>query len=535
MQCILADRTHVLRPLIHSRMQSHPKKGLWVRVTANSIGGKAVARRWAMRRVREALRAEFSGRGWGTYGAGANKGEKGVNGTMEVIVRQPSLEAEWHYIKTEVGRVIEAVMNTAEVQKKRPRRGIHISIPKVVDAGVAVLLTEDKRLIEFPSILLPPSISSGSIVDITVSRNFASEAASQKSFQSLQSSILSTYGQHSPIPPALRCRNATQTSVVLEWDPVSLATAELRTLSLYRNGSKAGNIPKPMEMTSTKISGLAVDTEYNFHLVLRTSAGTYGSERLTVRTHKMTDLSGITVTPGMMAPPLRESLSGAVDRIGAKIAENVRIDTTHFVCMEGRGREWEKAVEMNIPVVRPEWIEGCEREGRIVGVRGYYLNADPKLRQVGQGVGLQSPQRQQQQQRGESRTEGPASSTASISNSQLPARGPPDASTSASANNVQISNLPPPPLSPSESGSPAPPPPPPAKDTPRELFTSQTSPSQSTASLPVSTEGGSTQSRNPSTDQVDDPSLQEPKLGTQENGVTSSKRQDNASMVDVAL
>ena len=138
-----------------------------------------------------------------------------------------------------------------------------------------------------------------------------------------------------------------------------------------------------------------------FHLVLRTSAGQYVSERLQVRTHKMTDLSGITVTPGVLPAPLRESLSGAVARIGARMADTVRIDTTHFVCTEGRGREWEKAVETNIPVVRPEWIEGCERDGRIVGVRGYYLNADPRLRQAGQGVGqnrLPQPQQQPQPQ-----------------------------------------------------------------------------------------------------------------------------------------
>ena len=154
-----------------------------------------------------------------------------------------------------------------------------------------------------------------------------------------------------------------------------------------------------MEITSTKISGLAVDTEYTFHLILRTSAGQYSSEKLPVRTHKMTDLSGITVTPGVLPPQLRESLTGAVDRIGGKIVENVRIDTTHFVCTEGRGREWEKAVEMNIPVVRPEWVEGCEREAKIVGVRGYYLNADPRLRQVGQGIGSSSSSSSSQQHR----------------------------------------------------------------------------------------------------------------------------------------
>ena len=249
--------------------------------------------------------------------------------------------------------------------------------------------------IEFPSILLPPSITSGSIVDINVARNTYSELAAQKSFAALQSSILSTYGVSSPSPPVLRCRNATQTSIVLEWDKLSLATATLRSLSLYRNGAKAGSIPynptpsrngggEPVQ--STKISGLAVDTEYTFHLLLRTSAGTYSSDKLRIKTQKMTDLTGVTITPGPMPPPLLTALKTAIDRIGMRFAENVRIDTTHFVCTEGRGPEWEKAKELNVPVVRPEWVEGCEREGRIVGVRGYYLGADPKLRQVGQGV-----------------------------------------------------------------------------------------------------------------------------------------------------
>lgn len=148
---------------------------------------------------------------------------------------------------------------------------------------------------------------------------------------------------------------------------------------------------------STKISGLAVDTEYVFHLVLRTSAGTYSSEKLTVRTHKMTELSGITVTPGIMPASLKESMAKSLQRMGAKMADTVRIDTTHFVCTEGRGPAWERAVEMNVPVVVPDWVKGCEREGRIVGVRGYYLNADPRLRQVGPIGGSQQHEQPTQQ------------------------------------------------------------------------------------------------------------------------------------------
>lgn len=180
----------------------------------------------------------------------------------------------------------------------------------------------------------------------------------------------------------IRLRNATQTSLVLEWDPIDLATASLKSLSLYRNGSKAGSIPRPLETRSTKISGLAIHSEYTFHLVLRTTAGTYQSEKLTCRTHKMTDLSGITVTSGVLDPQRKEALGSALDRIGGKMIDSVRIDTTHFVCTEGRGPLWEKAVEMNIPVVVPEWVDACESQGTIVGVRDYYLNADPRVRQL---------------------------------------------------------------------------------------------------------------------------------------------------------
>ena len=31
----------------------------------------------------------------------------------------------------------------------------------------------------------------------------------------------------------------------------------------------------------------------------------------------------------------------------------------------------------------PDWLKGCEREGRIVGVRAYYLDAVPKRREIG--------------------------------------------------------------------------------------------------------------------------------------------------------
>jgi hypothetical protein len=169
---------------------------------------------------------------------------------------------------------------------------------------------------------------------------------------------------------------------------------------MYRDGAKIGSIPKPLETRSTKITGLGIDTEYVFHLVLRTSAGTYSSEKVHVRTHKMTELSGIVVTPGIMPAALRESLAAALERIDGKMIDGVRLDTTHFVCTEGRGQAWEKAVAQSIPVVVPDWVLGCERERRIVGVRAYYLGADPRLRQVGPSAQQAAQQAPREERRG---------------------------------------------------------------------------------------------------------------------------------------
>ncbi|CAK7267577.1 hypothetical protein SEPCBS119000_002619 [Sporothrix epigloea] len=321
-----------------------------------------------------------------------------------------------------------------------------------VDAGVTVLLTQDKRLIEFPSILLPPNITSGSIVDIAVSRNRASEQAAKDSFSALQNRIYETFGVEPPATPVLRCRNATQTSVVLEWDPIQLATADLTSMSLYRNGQKAGNIPRPLQMHSTKISGLAVDTEYTFHLVLRTSAGTLSSEKLVVRTHKMTDLSGVTITTGILSGTAREQLVAAVERIGAKLVPesgSVRIDTTHFVTTEGRGAAWEKAVELNIPVVRPEWVMACERSGRILGVTKFYLDAVRPTGPNDNEPTIPPPQPQQQlpPQQNKKLPQSPSASTTSpASATAVPSAAAPPNTTAASTSppSPAAANVPPP-------------------------------------------------------------------------------------------
>lgn len=252
-----------------------------------------------------------------------------------------------------------------------------------LDASLALLLTKEHHLIEFPTILLPKNVQAGSIVKISCERDEPMETKDNESFISIQDQIMHTFGTVSPKAPALRVRNVTETSAVLEWDPIQVATAEVISLTLYKNGTRFGIIPSPLTRTAIKLSGLAIDTTYTFYLILATTAGTYRSEELTVKTHKMTDLTGITLCIGTIENTDidRADLEETIKNIGAKpLQDTVKLDTTHFVCTVGEGPQWKRALNLNIPVVRPEWIKACEAERRLVSVRAYYLNADPKLR-----------------------------------------------------------------------------------------------------------------------------------------------------------
>lgn len=252
-----------------------------------------------------------------------------------------------------------------------------------LDASLALLLTEDHYLIEFPTILLPNDVEAGSIVKISCEKDVKSQQEDDKEFKKVQNDILTSFGEKKPKAPVLSVRNVTQTSIVLEWEPIDIATADIISLTLYKNGQRFGLIPTPLKRTATKLSGLAIDNAYSFHLVLATTAGTFESEKMTVKTHKMTDLSGITMCIGSLeGSEIREDeIAKLAQTIGAKPLQNsVRLDTTHFICTVPDSDQYKRAQDWNIPVVRPEWVRACEAERRLVGVRAYYLNADPKLR-----------------------------------------------------------------------------------------------------------------------------------------------------------
>ncbi|KZT00667.1 uncharacterized protein LAESUDRAFT_532227 [Laetiporus sulphureus 93-53] len=276
-----------------------------------------------------------------------------------------------------------------------PQESFMFTVGKL-DAGMAILLGERAHLIEFPSLLLPPGATTGSIVNISVQRNVAEEKKRDAEFWQLQDDILQTYGTRSPQSPKLELRNVTQTSVTLEWPPLQLAAAKLRSLDIYRNRQRLAAIPSPLTNTSTKLSGLQIDTEYTFQLVLRTSAGIHPSNVLHVRTHTMADTSGISVCFGNVQDAvLLENAKMALREMGACWSEKIQIDTTHFVCTtpaatpgaaaasspgglsSAPGVEYQKALQLSIPVVQPHWVLACHSAKKMVPIHPYYLGANP--------------------------------------------------------------------------------------------------------------------------------------------------------------
>jgi hypothetical protein len=217
-------------------------------------------------------------------------------------------------------------------------------------------------------------VQAGSIVDVTLERNTDEEHRQQQRFKDIQHDIFKKYGQE-PIPPVIRVKSVTQTSVTISWEPLRLQAATYRGIDIYNNGQKL-NIKCAPSAISVKIGGLDVAHDYDIWVVLRTSAGAYESNRVAVKTHAIDNLTGLHVCFGMFSneadiPRMKE----VVKRIGASYSDELTVDNTHLVCTVPRGKPCEKALQLNIPIVSPEFLKACEQERRVVPAHPFHLKS----------------------------------------------------------------------------------------------------------------------------------------------------------------
>jgi chitin biosynthesis protein CHS5 len=123
--------------------------------------------------------------------------------------------------------------------------------------------------------------------------------------------------------------------------------------------------------------------DYTFQLVLRTTAGTFPSNLIRVRTHTMSDTSGISVCFGNVQDEVMlENAKVALKEMRAKWSDKIQIDTTHFVCttpaatpggaqatggpVSAPGVEYQRALQLSIPVVQPHWVLACHAEKKLI-------------------------------------------------------------------------------------------------------------------------------------------------------------------------
>ncbi|KAJ1567031.1 Chitin synthase, class 5 [Nowakowskiella sp. JEL0078] len=242
-----------------------------------------------------------------------------------------------------------------------------------LDAGMAILLSPGHHLIEFPSTILPEGITTGSIVNVTIERNFEEERRQRDEFFALQEEIFNSFSSQ-PEVPAIRCKASTQTSITIAWKPLVLHTAEVRSIEVYRNQTKL-NLNIQPTATSAKLTGLEIDHEYEIFLIVRTSAGVLTSPKISARTHKLDNLTGINVCFGDFSHDQDiDSLVDLLRRIGAQCSDELTTENTHLVCTIAKGPKFEKSLEWNIPIVSPEWLKACEAHKKIQPAHSYYIS-----------------------------------------------------------------------------------------------------------------------------------------------------------------
>ncbi|CAJ0883466.1 4083_t:CDS:2 [Entrophospora sp. SA101] len=85
-------------------------------------------------------------------------------------------------------------------------------------------------------------------------------------------------------------------------------------------------------------------------------------------------------------PKSKQELIEIIKRIGAKYEEHVGPDTTHLICNAQGGIEYQRAIEGNIPIVKPEWLVACEKAGKILA-SPYYLIPQSELIEIIKRIG----------------------------------------------------------------------------------------------------------------------------------------------------
>ncbi|KAJ6454508.1 hypothetical protein C8R47DRAFT_1228661 [Mycena vitilis] len=139
-----------------------------------------------------------------------------------------------------------------------------------------------------------------------------------------------------------------------------------------RPASRADTVTAHQHLEQALRTGLELNTEYTFQLILRTTAGTFPSDLIRVRTHTMSDNSGISVCFGTVQDPV--VLENAKMALRDMRANGAQPSGSSPIAP---GVEYQRALQLSLLVVQPHWVFACHTERKLVAITAYNLGATP--------------------------------------------------------------------------------------------------------------------------------------------------------------
>lgn len=264
------------------------------------------------------------------------------------------------------------------------------------DSSVSYLTTSDFRILEYPSALLPNDIKTGTILKITIAADETLEKQQNDDFMSFQNSLLQNLSNYTTKPPVLKIKSKLQTSITLSWDQFELGVSCLKNVTIWHKSLDAelfndGNVDEDeLSQVATiynttsnvyKMSGLNIESQHAFQLRIDTSNGLYKSDVVVGSTLSSKDFSGFNICIGALSTGkvTIDDVRAVADALCIEHVNRIcNEDTTHFLTdvaddeNEVSDIHLLKAKDLNIPIVTPNWLQGCVKENKLLGVKGFY-------------------------------------------------------------------------------------------------------------------------------------------------------------------
>ncbi|OBA27832.1 hypothetical protein HANVADRAFT_30617, partial [Hanseniaspora valbyensis NRRL Y-1626] len=251
------------------------------------------------------------------------------------------------------------------------------------DSSITYLTTSDFKVLEFPSSLLPDNIKTGAVLKIQIDFNESLTKETNNKFIDFQNNLLDKISTFKPKKPELFVKTKLPTSITLAWEPLNLGIAKLKNVSLWHKSLKLSQIATiyNIQNRTYKLTGLNISSKHVFQLRIDTSNGIYSSEMMLAETLSSNDLSGFNICVGALSDgnTTFDDIKAVADALSiSQLSRQCNEDTTHYITdtvddeNEEHDLQLNVAKNLNIPIVKPNWLQGCLKEKQLLGVKKFY-------------------------------------------------------------------------------------------------------------------------------------------------------------------